>query len=863
MKILSLVTITLLVCIPLLSSERVDTLEDNKFYGAANTVRACEKIRSINSKEDISKVEKLFKEGESAWLNSKYKDLNIINQTASQVYYFELIDNVIMYMQKTKQSYLAIPYIMKGMEISYDYVFLNKYIEYATTLNNLYIDLGLFNKSWEHLKKVASIMDELYEYESFDESKSSFETLNAHFTQLKLKMDTVIASENLSLLSYKKLKQEFLNLQQAYKIHPRLQFLDFRYITPTTMLNTKDLTKEELEQSYYYMNIYILKNFLMLFNMYGDRDNSIKILKILNDHYLANIAFKYNAKISAKISTQNKILYGGFFDAFIIPNDGTEEKIEASLLRFPLQNELWININAIELYLLKNENDKALSKLNEAQKAMNNLLTNYAKLEPFYKDIDNIHKDIYRYKMLRATVFERTNKLNDAYNIYKNIINENEELRKTIPLNMRKNFFNGFGKNAYLGLIRINTRIYETNPSTENFKNILHAINNIQARQLKELTNENIDNYTSLKTMQKNLNDSELVYILFDVEDAIVIASISKHQENAKLFIKPNGFDNLLIDFKDKLVKEYQYDFKEMQTISVSLFEQLKKYKTISKLHILSDGLISILPFDIYLDSNNKMLFQNYIIDYLSTLNISTKQYNLKEEEKTFLGIADPNYQNSNSNSNLSEYFIALPETRDEVQQISLSFKKRKLLFGDNAKESILKSMQLEKYNFIHFATHGILGGELRDINEPALVLSPEATEDGLLSASEVAKLKLNAEITVLSACNTGNGKYFRGEGLSGIGRAFKIAGSKNLLVSLWPVDSLATQKLMEKFYQNLQSGEDYSLALHNAKQYLQKSLYKEGNIQRGLKLKTKSNIINKLDSYTNPYFWSAFILMK
>jgi len=862
MQLYKLVIVTAVLISILLSSERVENLQENKFYGAANTIRACEKIRVINGKQNLFRVEAIFKDGESAWLGSKYKDLNFISQSSDKVYYFELISSVINYMQRSKQSYLAIPYLKKGMEISYDYVFLSKYIDYATTLNNIYIELGLFNKSWEHLKEVASVMDELYEYENFEENKDSFDTLSAHFAQLKLKMDIVIASKNLSLLNYKDLKTEFSNLQQAYKSHPRLQFLDFRYITPVNMLNTRNLTTKELEQSHYYTNIFLLRNFLILFSMYNDKDNSIKILKTLDDYYLANIAFKYNAKTSAKIAVTNKIIYGGFFDAFIVPNNGTEERIEAGLLRFPLQNELWINTNAIELYLLKNENDKALNKLSEAQKAMDNLLANYAKLEPFYKDIDNIYKDIYRYKMLKATVFEKTNKLSSAYNIYKNIINENEELRKTIPVNMRKNFFNGFGKNAYLGLIRINTLIYQTNPSKENFQKILQSINNIQARQLKELTETYTTSDTSLTTIQNNLNDSELVYILFDVEDAIVIASISKNKKDALLFIKPKKFDNSLIDFKDKLVQEYQYDFKQMKTISSSLFKQLKIYQNISKLHILSDGLISILPFDIYLDSDDKMLFQNYTIDYLSTLDIKNRQHSLKKE-KTFLGIADPNYTNKNSNSNLSEYFVALPETRDEVQKISSSFKNQKLLFGDNANESTLKSMRLDKYNFIHFATHGVLGGELKDINEPALVLSPEENEDGLLSASEVAKLKLNAEITILSACNTGNGKYFRGEGLSGIGRAFKIAGSKNLLVSLWPVDSFATQKLMENFYQNLQNGDSYSLALHNSKLKLQSIKYNYKNTQRGLKIKSNSNVKHKLDGYTNPYFWSAFILIR
>ena len=86
-------------------------------------------------------------------------------------------------------------------------------------------------------------------------------------------------------------------------------------------------------------------------------------------------------------------------------------------------------------------------------------------------------------------------------------------------------------------------------------------------------------------------------------------------------------------------------------------------------------------------------------------------------------------------------------------------------------------------------------------------MLAYEESENGFLTASEVAKLELDAELAVLSACNTGSGRYFRCEGLVGMGRAFMVAGSRKVLVSLWPVDSLATQTLMESFYDELAEG--------------------------------------------------------
>ena len=122
---------------------------------------------------------------------------------------------------------------------------------------------------------------------------------------------------------------------------------------------------------------------------------------------------------------------------------------------------------------------------------------------------------------------------------------------------------------------------------------------------------------------------------------------------------------------------------------------------------------------------------------------------------------------------------------------------------GDDARESRLKREDLTPYSHLHFATHGVLAGELPTLTEPALVLSEEDGEDGFLTASEVHRLKSTAELVVLSACNTGAGNTVAGEGVIAMGRSFLLAGARTVLVSLWPVDSLATEQMMTRFYRN------------------------------------------------------------
>ena len=111
-----------------------------------------------------------------------------------------------------------------------------------------------------------------------------------------------------------------------------------------------------------------------------------------------------------------------------------------------------------------------------------------------------------------------------------------------------------------------------------------------------------------------------------------------------------------------------------------------------------------------------------------------------------------------------------------------------------------MKRARLADYRIVYFATHGLVAGEVKGLAEPALVLTlpakPTAEDDGLLKASDVAQLKLNADWVVLSACNTVAGDRPGAEALSGLARAFFYAGARALLVSHWAVASDAATRL-------------------------------------------------------------------
>ena len=152
-----------------------------------------------------------------------------------------------------------------------------------------------------------------------------------------------------------------------------------------------------------------------------------------------------------------------------------------------------------------------------------------------------------------------------------------------------------------------------------------------------------------------------------------------------------------------------------------------------------------------------------------------------------------------------------LPQTETELRRLSqvLDAPADSLRLGAQATEAAVKGDQLARYRVIAFATHGLVAGEIGGFVEPALAFTPptKATpeDDGLLTASEAARLDLNAEWVILSACNTASGDGTPGaSGLSGLARAFFYAGARTLLVSHWPVRDDAAARLTSQTFVTL-----------------------------------------------------------
>ena len=207
-------------------------------------------------------------------------------------------------------------------------------------------------------------------------------------------------------------------------------------------------------------------------------------------------------------------------------------------------------------------------------------------------------------------------------------------------------------------------------------------------------------------------------------------------------------------------------------------------------------------------------------------------------------------YEGVQANTDKVRSLPELPETSDELRLIAkyLNSSEDNLYLRERATETELKSADLSNSRVLGFATHGLVGGELNGLAEPALVLTPPAAgselDDGLLKASEVAQLKLNADMVLLSACNTASGENLGAEGLSGLARAFIYAGARSLLVSHWSVDSGSAAELTTGLFEALDTNPEMGRA-----EALQSSM-----------MSLASDSENP--HYSHPAFWAPFSLI-
>jgi CHAT domain-containing protein len=284
-----------------------------------------------------------------------------------------------------------------------------------------------------------------------------------------------------------------------------------------------------------------------------------------------------------------------------------------------------------------------------------------------------------------------------------------------------------------------------------------------------------------------------------------------------------------------------------------------------TRLILEPDGTLHLLPFELLRDSRGSLLLENHTISYAPASTVLTVLRNEREggeASRTFLGLGDVEYRDQGGvaaeldepSSTLQRLLRGfsdtfgtplydLPQTREEVlsaNKILGNGPGDVLLLGSRATEAAFKSEPLADFKIIHLAAHGFADMQFPERSGLVLGIDPNSRDDGLLQVGEILRLRLNADLVTLSACNTAVGSLQGEEGTTSLVEAFLVSGAKAVLASLWGADDTYTLDLMKRFYTHIAEGKDKAGALRQA----------------------KLDLLSEYGRQVPPYYWGAFVLV-
>jgi CHAT domain-containing protein len=222
----------------------------------------------------------------------------------------------------------------------------------------------------------------------------------------------------------------------------------------------------------------------------------------------------------------------------------------------------------------------------------------------------------------------------------------------------------------------------------------------------------------------------------------------------------------------------------------------------------IPQGALFSVPFAALQDGNGRSLIESHTILTSPSIQLLEKTRQQQERVQQLnlsdrLIVGNPTMPRVATEGNPPEQLSPLPGSGEEAEAIARLFNTQALTGNQATKNAVMQRMSNAR--IIHLATHGSFDD--RNGLDSAIALAPNGTgefNDGLLTAAEIVQMKLNAELVVLSACDTAQGRV-TGDGVIGLSRSFILAGTPSVLVSLWAVPDAPTAELMKEFYQQWQ----------------------------------------------------------
>jgi CHAT domain-containing protein len=354
-----------------------------------------------------------------------------------------------------------------------------------------------------------------------------------------------------------------------------------------------------------------------------------------------------------------------------------------------------------------------------------------------------------------------------------------------------------------------------------------------------------------IKRIQQKLAPSTLLleYVMADpVSYCLVISRTTSRivRLSSKAKIEPMVADYL------KAVKAKQPALTQGRRLHAALLGPVPESSRNKNLVIVRDGQLHLVPFDGLREVSGRYIFETRNVIYAPS---ATTFYLLAQQgqrargtrDAALLAVGGVPYSGSAVNkTGLARGddrggFPNLPSSIDEVYaaQAALGSRGNKLLLGTAATEAAFKRADLPTYRIIHLAVHGFADSSHPDRASVVMLSDGSAGEDGFLQSSEIVRLRFNADLIVLSACDTAVGPLQGQDGIANLSRAFLLAGARNVVSTLWQIDDSSSLFLMKRFYAHLAAGKSAASAL----------------------TASKRDMLRTFGRKTLPYQWAAFTI--
>lgn len=364
-----------------------------------------------------------------------------------------------------------------------------------------------------------------------------------------------------------------------------------------------------------------------------------------------------------------------------------------------------------------------------------------------------------------------------------------------------------------------------------------------------------LSNPVSLGDLERSLRPDEMVleYVLADPHSYCFV--ITHYMTTIETLAGRTQMGGTIDRYLQK-IKAKKSDHQDAKRLYTWLLQSCLAQQNRRRLIIIPDGKLNDIPFGALMDPARRYLAESHVVSIAPS---GTVLYMLRHEVQprpryTFLGVGYAKRPSPGASSkgfpselagavrgvfDLSNPTIGpIPYTGEEVKFAAAAMGHGSVvLLGKQATEEKLKTEPLDDFAILHFAVHDILNTQEPDRSALLFGDGPHSSADGLWQAREIRTLSLKADLVVLSSCDTGIGKIEGEEGVDSLVGAFLMAGSKNVVASLWPVNDRYTTTLMEKFYTHLAQRMDVATALDRA----------------------EMDILQDYGHETPPYYWAAF----